>query len=611
MQAVKGAVSRGIHEVLREHWGFSSFRPMQEEVIRSVLEGRDTLALMPTGGGKSLCYQVPSLATGQLCLVVSPLIALMKDQVQRLRSQGIAARAVISGMSHAEMDNAMESAALGRLSFLYLSPERLATDLFKARLPRMPLGLIAVDEAHCISQWGYDFRPSYLRIAEIREQVPEVPVLALTATATTQVAEDIIQKLGLSRPQLLRASFDRPELVFWISRGEDKFGRLLRILENVEGSAIIYLRDRRGTVRLARSLSQHGIGAEAYHAGLSSADRDRVQQAWTKGTLRCVAATNAFGMGIDKPDVRVVIHMDPPPDLESYYQEAGRAGRDGKKSYAFLLTGPGDAERALERMEQSFPSLAEVRMVYQAMADLNGIAMGSGLLESYTVDLDALSERTGYRRANVASALKTLELDGRLALSSGLRSPSRVLMIADHKVVYHMRVSDGHKGPLLEALLRLYGGLFEEPAIIDEARLAKLTGWSIATVSDRLRALDEQRVLSYRPRNDLPTATLLQPRQDADRLIIDPVALSDRKQRARARLDAMLVYTASDEHCRSRMVLDYFDESRVSDCGQCDVCTRRRKNEHPETRIDRAGILGEMNRDPYERRVDRDDGRAV
>lgn len=611
MQATKGTGTRDIHEVLRSHWGYDSFRPMQEQVIRSILEGRDTLALMPTGGGKSLCYQVPALAMGRLCLVISPLIALMKDQVERLRAQGIQARAVVSGMSRSEMDNAMESAAVGRLSFLYLSPERLATDLFKARVERMPIGLIAVDEAHCISQWGYDFRPSYMRIVELREQVPHAPILALTATATKEVAEDIVGKLGLKAPRSLRASFSRPELVFWVSRGEDKFGRLIRILQGVQGSAIIYLRDRRGTVRLARSLSQQGIPTEPYHAGLSVKDRDRVQKQWTTGALRCVAATNAFGMGIDKSDVRAVIHMDLPPDLESYYQEAGRAGRDGKPAYAFLLIAPGDIERTIERSEQGFPSLTEVRRVYQAFSDLNGIAMGSGLQETYTVDLEALSIRTGSRPLTVANALKTLELDGRIALSSGYHSPSRALIIANHSVVHSMRVADGHKGPLLEALLRLYGGLFEEPSMIDEGRLAKLTGWSVGTVEQRLRALDEQGVLSYHPRNDMPTATLLQPRQDAGTMVIDPIALSDRRRRARERMDAMVAYVIEEEQCRSRMVLSYFDEPGPSDCGQCDVCKRIRGHGRTTVVGDTSvseGLLERYDEDVYERRVDLDEG---
>ncbi|HRP00137.1 MAG TPA: ATP-dependent DNA helicase RecQ, partial [Flavobacteriales bacterium] len=370
-----------IHEVLRRHWGYAAFRPVQEEVIRSVMAGRDTLALLPTGGGKSLCFQVTALAMGRLCLVISPLIALMKDQVDRLRALGIQARAVTSAMSRTEVDNALESAAVGRLSFLYVSPERLGTELFQARLPRMPIGLVAVDEAHCISQWGYDFRPSYLRVSELRERLPGVPFVALTATATPRVATDIMERLLFKTPHVVRGNFERPELVLWVSHGEDRMGRLLKVLRNIPGTAIVYVRDRRGTQRVATFLANNGISSAAYHAGLSAEQRERIQQEWTTGAVRCVAATNAFGMGIDKADVRCVVHLEPPPDLESYYQEAGRGGRDGRTAHAFLLHGPGDEERLRERVEQSFPELTTVRRIYQAFADEHRIALGAGQLE--------------------------------------------------------------------------------------------------------------------------------------------------------------------------------------------------------------------------------------
>jgi ATP-dependent DNA helicase RecQ len=561
-----------IHEVLRRHWGYASFRPMQEDIIRSVLAGKDTLALLPTGGGKSLCFQVPALAMGKLCLVVSPLIALMKDQVERLRRMGIAARALTSGMAYAEIDNTLESAALGKLSFLYVSPERLGSDLFVARLPRLPLGLIAVDEAHCISQWGYDFRPAYLKVSELREKVPHVPVLALTASATTAVAQDIMVRLAFRAPHLIRGSFHRPELVLWVSKGEDKHGRLLKVLRNVPGSSIVYVRDRRGTVRAAQFLTQHGITAEAYHAGMSTEQRDRVQKAWTEGTIPCVVATNAFGMGIDKADVRAVVHLDPPADPESYYQEAGRGGRDGSTAYAFLLIGPGDQNRLRERVAASFPPLADVRRAYQAFADTHGIALGSGLMETYTLDLHALAQRTALTPATVSHALKALELDGQLVLSEGVRSPSRILFIASHNVIYNTRVNDPRGGPVLEALLRLHGGLFEEPAIVDEARLAKLVGKPMDHVIAVLKELDRAKVLSYRPRTDSPTLTLLVPRQDAQRLTLDPAALRQREARAKERLEAMIAYIDRTDACRARMLLAYFDEPGLTDCGQCDVC---------------------------------------
>ncbi|MBS1581072.1 MAG: RecQ family ATP-dependent DNA helicase [Bacteroidetes bacterium] len=562
-------------EVLRTTWGYDRFRPMQEEVVRSVLAGRDTLALLPTGSGKSLCFQVPALALGRLCLVVSPLIALMKDQVERLRSLGIRATAITSGMDHAEIDNALENAAVGKTAFLYVSPERLGSELFVARLPRLPLGLIAVDEAHCISQWGYDFRPAYLGIAQLRERHPQVPVLALTASATPDVAQDIQARLGFRAPNLLRGPFQRPELTLWVSRGEDKMGRLLRIAQRTDGSGIVYLRERRGTVRIAQFLLQHGIPAAAYHAGLTFEERDRIQQAWAKGEVRFVAATNAFGMGIDKADVRCVVHLEPPPDLESYYQEAGRGGRDGRPAHAILLTHAGDEAKLRERMQASFPSLADVRRVYQAFADQHGIALGSGQHEAYDLDLRELARRTSLVPALVGHALKALELDGTLALSDGARTPSRVLMRASPSVVYDLRVGDARLGPVLEALLRLYGGLFEEPSIIEEHRIAQRIGWTAARVTATLHELARTQVLFYRPRNDAPMVTLLVPRRDAQRLTLDKEALHDREQRARVRMEAMAAFAFHADACREVLLLRYFGEDAPRDCGRCDVCQGR------------------------------------
>lgn len=567
---------------------------MQEKVINCALEQKDTLALLPTGGGKSLCFQVPGLAMEKLCLVISPLIALMRDQVGRLRRQGIAARAIISGMTPAEIENALDSALAGKLSFLYVSPERLGTDHFLGRLPRLPLGLIAVDEAHCISQWGYDFRPAYLKIQEIRAQVPHVPVLALTASATAIVAKDIMEKLSFAKENIVRGSFQRPELVLWVSKGEDKQGRLLRILKNIPGTSLIYLRERKGTIRIAHFLKHHGFDAEAYHAGMSGEDRDRIQRAWTTGETRIVVATNAFGMGIDKPDVRSVIHMDLPPDLESYYQEAGRGGRDGRTAHAFLLVAPGDEERAREKVETSFPPLIDVRAVYQAFADMHGIAIGSGTLENYPLDIRAIAERITMPVSKISHALKALELDGKLALSEGIRSPSRVFITAHPSTVYQMRVSDTRLGPLLESLLRSYGGLFEEPAIIDEMQLARMNEWHSDTVIERLKELDRMKMLSYKQRTDSPSVTLLLPREDASKLKLDPVALKDRRARAVQRMEAMIGYIHNEERCRANELLSYFDEPIFADCGACDVCRRN------------ARTKGIHAADPLDASVDRD-----
>ncbi|MCC6939365.1 MAG: RecQ family ATP-dependent DNA helicase [Flavobacteriales bacterium] len=561
--------------ILKQYWGYDSFRPLQGAVVDAVLAGQDTLALLPTGGGKSICYQVPALCMGRMCLVVSPLIALMKDQVEHLRERGINARAINSGMSWTEVENTLDSAVLGMIPFLLVSPERLASDAFLGRLPRLPLGLIAVDEAHCISQWGFDFRPSYRNIASIREHHPEVPVLALTASATPEVATDVMDQLQFRKANAIRGGFARPELVLWVSRGEDRMGRLLRILENVPGSAIIYVRDRKGTVRIAHFLQQQGIAAEAYHAGLVGNQRDLIQKSWTKGTLRCVVATNAFGMGIDKSDVRCVVHMEPPADIESYYQEAGRAGRDGRTAHAFLLTGPGDEERAMERLRSGFPPLDDVRKVYQAFADTHGIAVGSGFQETYPVDITSIASRIGSPPTTVVHALKILELNGTVALSDGAHSPSRILIRADHSTIHRMRVGDERFGKLLEVLLRLYGGMFEEAAPVDEARIARLMEWNEEKVITHLKELDRQAVISYHPRTDAPTATLLVPRQDAARLALDPKALNDRRIRATDRLRAMLDLVRSKDRCRMSSLLRYFGESDPTDCGRCDVCRNR------------------------------------
>ncbi len=560
-----------IRTVLQRHWGYRDFRPTQEEIILRVMNGEDVLALLPTGGGKSLCYQVPALAMGRLCLVVSPLISLMKDQVQRLRSLGIEARAISADMRREEIENVLERAACGKLAFLYVSPERLSSDAFLGRLDRMGIGLLAVDEAHCISQWGHDFRPAYRRIKELRARLPGIPMLALTASATEEVAADIMRELVFRGSRLVRGSFARPELALWVSHGEDVMGRLLRIMQHVPGSSIVYVRNRRETVRIARFLETHGIKAHAYHAGMDHALRDRIQQQWTEGTIRCAVATNAFGMGIDKADVRSVVHLEPPPDLESYYQEAGRAGRDGGSAHAFLLLAPGHEERAREKAASGFPQLAEVRRTYQAFADLHRIALGAGQGESYALDIGALAQQAGLPTSTVHSVLKTLELDGRIALSEGGHVPSRVFITADGGTIHHHRVKHERDGQLLEALLRLYGGLYEEAVNIDEARIGRLIGRTAPEVTRHIQQLERLGLLIYRQRTNEPLVTLLVPRSDAMQLRPEPAALEDRRQRALIRCEAMLSYCA-DQGCRARHLMDYFGADAGSPCGVCDRC---------------------------------------
>jgi ATP-dependent DNA helicase RecQ len=568
-----------IRTVLQRYWGYREFRPTQEEIIQRVMSGEDVLALLPTGGGKSLCYQVPALAMGRLCLVVSPLISLMKDQVQRLRSLGIEARSISADMRREEIENVLERAACGKLAFLYVSPERLSTGPFLGRLDRMAIGLIAVDEAHCISQWGHDFRPAYRRIKEVRARLPGVPVLALTASATGEVAADIMHELLFSTDQLIRGAFARPELSLWVSHGEDVMGRLLRIMQHVPGTSIVYVRDRKETMRIARFLGTHGVQAHAYHAGMDHSLRDRIQQQWTEGTIRCAVATNAFGMGIDKADVRSVVHLEPPPDLESYYQEAGRAGRDGRRSQAFLLLAPGYEDRALEKAASGFPQLAEVRRTYQAFADLHRIAMGAGQGESYALDLGVLAQQAGLSANTVHSVLKTLELDGRIALSEGVHVPSRVFITTDASTIHHHRVLHERDGQLLEALLRLYGGLYEEAVNIDEARIGRLIGRTAQEVTKQLQQLERLGLLIYRQRTNEPLVTLLVPRSDAMELRPEPAALEDRRQRALKRCTAMLAYCA-DEGCRAQHVMRYFGADAGSPCGSCDRCKARERLHH-------------------------------
>ena len=568
---------KDLHDVLSRIWGFQDLRPMQEQVVRSVLQGRDTLALLPTGGGKSLCFQLPALMQGGCCLVVSPLIALMKDQVQRLRERGVRAVALTAGMRREELDVALENCALGHCDFLYVSPERLGSDLFRARVDRLPITLIAIDEAHCISQWGYDFRPAYLAIGDLREHFPEVPVIALTATATERVVTDIQERLRFREPHVLRGDFRRPELTFWVSRGEDKLGRLLRIAERTTGGAIVYVRQRREALRISNRLTDAGFSAAPYHAGLPLEERDRTQRAWTQGSVRFVIATNAFGMGIDKGDVRTVVHWGPPDDLESYYQEAGRAGRDGEASHAILLVDQGDGRRLEERVRGSFPSLHEVRACLQSFADMHRIPLSGGMDETFALDLRGIAERMGTNVRTAAQALKVLELNGDLALSDGFRDPSRVHFVGSPREVHQLQGQRHPSAPLLEAVLRTYGGVFEQPTVIEEERLARMIGWSTEAVRQTLKASQEAGILEYRPRNTGPAATLLTPRRDAATLMPDPAVMRDREGRALERMDRMRSYFERGDVCRETTLLAYFGAQPPEACGHCDVCVARAK----------------------------------
>ncbi len=549
------------------------------------MEGQDTLALLPTGGGKSLCYQVPGLAQEGICIVVSPLIALMKDQVAALQAKGVLARAIISGMDHREIDITLDNCIHGKTKFLYVSPERLSTELFRERFRQMKVSLIAVDEAHCISQWGYDFRPAYLRIAEVREIQPEVPVLAVTATATPEVAKDIRDKLAFRHDQVFRKSFERENLSYVVLHEEDKYGRLLRIAKNVKGTGIVYVRSRKKTGQVARFLKQNGIGADSYHAGISRPEREKKQNEWTAGGTRVMVATNAFGMGIDKPDVRFVAHMDLPDSLEAYFQEAGRGGRDGKRSYAVLLYNDGDRRDMEKRFENAFPPMDTVKRVYQALGNYLKVAIGAGEGISYPFRIDELCKQYELNPMTSYNALKLLEINEYITLSSGFYAPSRVMIRMDHRDLYSFEVSNRTYEALLKTLLRSYGGLFDDLVAIDERTLAKRADLKEQKVREQLKALDRMEVIMYIPARDDPVVTFNTERLPPENLYLSDESYRIRKKAWKKRMDAVLHYASSTHKCRSRILLSYFGEKNTRPCGHCDVCIEERKKperQHPD-----------------------------
>ena len=566
-----------IYEVLRRWWGFTTFRSTQEEIIRAVLDGRDTLALMPTGGGKSLTYQVPTMARDGLCIVVTPLIALMKDQVDRLRRLGIRATAIHSGLSTRQIDIALDNCVYGDVKFLYVAPERLATEAFRLRVVRMNVSLIAVDEAHCISQWGYDFRPSYLRIAELRERLPGVPVLALTASATEVVAEDIMHHLKFSEPHLLRSSFARPNLSYSVRHTDDKNGQLLRLLRNVPGSGIVYMRTREGTEQLAEQLRDEGIAAAAYHGGLGHADRTQRQESWLKDKVRVMVATNAFGMGIDKPDVRFVVHYSMCDSLESYYQEAGRAGRDGQRAYALLLVASDDGERIAQRFDQEFPPLEQVKEIYERICSYLQIGIGEGGECSYQFNLSDFCAREHLYSGKVLSALKLLQQNGYMTLSDAQDHPARVMFCVSRDALYRLRVQRDDLDHFIRTLLRLYNGIFNDFRPIDEGELATWSGYTVERVKELLKQLWLLRVIRYIPSNRSPLLFLNEERLPRADLYIAPETYRRRRELMHERFARMLAYASNEEECRSTVLERYFGAGSSAACGICDVCLARKR----------------------------------
>lgn len=579
------------HQILKKYYGYSSFRPMQHDIIQSVYDGHDTLALMPTGGGKSITFQIPALAKGGTCLVISPLIALMKDQVENLKKKGIIAIALHSGLTNREIDIALDNVAYGNVKFLYLSPERIGTDLFLTRLQKMTISMIAVDESHCISQWGYDFRPSYLQIAELRSHLPDVPILAVTATATPEVAVDIQEKLGFREGRLFQSSFERSNLAYVVRECDDKEQQLIKIATNVKGSGVVYVRNRNKTKEVATILSKAGISADFYHAGLSPEMRSLKQDKWKKGQLRVIVATNAFGMGIDKSDVRFVIHADLPDCVEAYFQEAGRAGRDLKKAYAVLLYSKADELQARDRLEKSFPPIEEVKRIYHALYSFYNIPYGGGKGSVY--DFNLMEFCSQYRMSSliVYNAVQILKGEGYLEVTDELDNPSRAMFTVSREDLYKVQVSKAELDAISKLLLRTYTGLFSNFVNIDEGYLARVSGTTTQVVYELLKQLTKANVISYIPRKKTPLIIFSEERLDDKNIRFSPENYKYRKERYQKRLDAMLNY-CNTHRCRNQQLLSYFGETGSRACGVCDVCLE--KNDLDLTNYDFETIREEV-----------------
>ncbi|EJX01102.1 ATP-dependent DNA helicase, RecQ family [gut metagenome] len=563
-------------EILKQYWGYDAFRGIQEAIIESIGSGHDTLGLMPTGGGKSITFQVPALAQPGLCLVITPLIALMKDQVRNLRDRGIKALAIYSGMTREEIVIALENCIFGDYKFLYISPERLDTDIFRTKLRSMKVSLITVDESHCISQWGYDFRPAYLKIAEVRKLLPGVPVLALTATATPEVVQDIQDRLEF-RPdsRVFRMSFERRNLAYIVRRTESKGEELLHILRSLPGSAIVYTRNRRRTREVADWLNQQDITATFYHAGLSNTTKDERQRSWLCGEHRVMVATNAFGMGIDKPDVRLVVHIDMPDSPEAYFQEAGRAGRDGQKAYAVLLFAPSDKTQLKKRISDTFPAIDYIRKVYEDVNYYFQMAMGDGRGCTFAFDLEEFCTRFKHFPVQADSALKILTRAGYLEYTDEQDNASRLLFTLTRDELYRLRDDDPDTEKLINVILRSYTGLFTDYAYINEEVLEKRTGLSRQRIYELLLLLTRRHIVHYIPRKKTPYLIYTRERQDKDRLIFTREVYEDRKASYITRIEAMIAYATATDQCRSRMLLRYFGEQNEHNCRQCDVCLSR------------------------------------
>lgn len=572
--------SQLIHQVLKKHWGYDQFRPLQEEIILSVLEGRDTLALLPTGGGKSICFQVPALAQSGLCLVISPLIALMKDQVQNLKKKGVNAEAIYSGQSQKEIRQILNNAVSDNgLRFLYISPERLKTESFRAHLKRMKISMVAIDEAHCISQWGYDFRPPYLDIAEIRDIFPNIPFLALTATATPEVVKDIQKQLKFKKENVFQKSFKRDNLTYFVVKEQDKNGRVLRIIQKYPGTGIVYVRNRRKTQEFANFLLQNGISADFYHAGLDGAVRDRKQQAWMDGETRIIVSTNAFGMGIDKPDVRFVIHIDIPDTLEGYFQEAGRGGRDLKPSVAILLYDDSDLRELRRNFQTSFPPLDFIQLIYKELCNHFRIAIGEGFDETFLFNLAEFSIQHKHNPIEVYNAIKLIEKTGAITLLDNDYTPSKIHIrsnLQDFELIQKTETYKKHE-TFIQLLLRSYGGIFNHYVPINEDEIARRYESSREEVVNNLNILHKANIIDFQPSSTLPRIVFCINRIDEKHLFANTNIYHTLKSVAEKRLHAVEDYVNHQTMCRSQLLLAYFGEKESSPCNECDICIKKRR----------------------------------
>ena len=561
------------NEILKRYWGYDDFRGVQREIIESIGSGHDTLGLMPTGGGKSVTFQVPALSMEGVCIVITPLIALMKDQVHHLRQRGIIAAAIYSGMQRDDIIRILENCILGTTKLLYVSPERLGSDLFQAKLRHMRVSFITVDEAHCISQWGYDFRPSYLKIADIRRICPDVPVLALTATATPKVVDDICAKLTLSTSfRVFRMSFERKNLTYLVSHATDKQADLIHLLDGMKGSAIVYVRSRRHAREVAEMLTEAGLSATFYHAGLESAVKDQRQRDWQHDRVRIMVATNAFGMGIDKSDVRMVVHYDCPDSIEAYFQEAGRAGRDGQPARAILLYNATDEPKLHKRVKDTFPEKDYIRKVYEHLAYYYQIATGDGYGVTREFNIDDFCHKFKHFPVPVHSSLQILQRAGYIEYLEEQDNQARVKFIVTRDDLYRLRGDTPHEEKVIVALLRNYGGLFADYGFIDESMIAHQCGLKPNDVYQTLKLLSEKHVIQFIPRKQVPYVRYLQRREDSEHVMLPPAVYEERLAQYQERIEAMLHYAKDDSKCRSRQLLEYFGEKNVRDCGMCDVC---------------------------------------